>query len=358
MQHNTYDIEFYGPNTMCGSLYLGALRAGEAMARHLGEPDAADRYAALADKGGAWTDEHLFNGEYYEQQVEPDAHKAWPEPQQSAALRHGRDDKFDWPKWQYGKGCLSDQLIGQWCARMLHLGDLYDPKHIRKTLRSVFKHNWKTDLTDHACAWRLFALNEEPALLLCTWPKGERPGYAFFFADEVWCGIEYQVAAHMIREGLTDEGLAIVKGLRDRHRGDKRNPWNEFECGHHYARSMASYDLLHALSGFAYSAPAKSITFAPRVSPKRFRTFFSVGSGWGEIAQRTGKRKTTVELTVHEGALQVGRLCLALSANGADATLAGQSVPADIEKTPDGPCVRFDPPVTIPAGQTLKVRLT
>ena len=29
-QHNTYDINFFGANTMIGSLYLAALRAGEA----------------------------------------------------------------------------------------------------------------------------------------------------------------------------------------------------------------------------------------------------------------------------------------------------------------------------------------
>src|SRR5206468_8582372 len=129
------------------------------------------------------------------------------------------------------------------------------------------------------------ALNDQPGLLLCSWPNGSRPRYPFPYADEVWTGIEYQVAAHLIYEGLVDEGLAIVKGLRGRHDGERRNPWDEFECGHHYARAMASWSLLLALSGFHYSAPEATIGFAPVLSADDFRCFFSTGSAWGLYRQ-------------------------------------------------------------------------
>ena len=246
MQHNTYDMEFYGPNTMMGSLYLGALRAAEEIARYLGEEDKANEYADLFARGSAFSDQKLFNGQYYEQIVNPDAHLSWPENLRQLAINHGMDDKFPrWPRWQFGKGCVSDQLIGQWYAEMLGLGALYKRSNVRKALQSVFRYNWLPDLTDHFCSLRVYALNQEAGLLIASWPKGERPGYAFWFADEVWCGIEYQVASHLIYEGLVGGRHRRGEGIRDRHRGDRRNPWDEFECGHHYARSLASYALLH-----------------------------------------------------------------------------------------------------------------
>ena len=287
MQHNTYDIEFYGPNTMTGSLYLAALRAASELALHLGEEDKAREYAELFRKGSKWCDENLFNGEYYEQRVEPEAHEKWPDPYRWLAMRHGKNDRFkDWPKWQFGGGCLSDQMIGQWHSHILGLGYLYDPEKVHKALESIFRYNWRPTLWDHPSLLRVYALNDEAGLILCTWPKGGRPGYPVIYTDEVWCGIEYQVASHMIYEGMIEEGLSLVMGTRRRHRGDRRNPWDEFECGHHYARSMASYALLLALSGFGYSAPEKRIAFSPKIFQDEFRVFFSVASGWGLYTQK------------------------------------------------------------------------
>jgi non-lysosomal glucosylceramidase len=99
----------------------------------------------------------------------------------------------------------------------------------------------------------------------------------------VWTGIEYQVASHMIAEGLIEEGTAIVEGVRSRYDGHVRNPWNEYECGNFYARAMASYGLLIAFSGFRYSAATKILTIDPRLNIDPFRCFFSTASGWGNI---------------------------------------------------------------------------
>jgi len=341
VQHNTYDIEFHGPNTMMGSFYLGALRAAEEMARHLGEQEKADEYRAIYESGRAWMDEHLFTGEWYRQEVRPEG------TQLDVPIEN-------WPKYQYGDGCLSDQMIGQWYARILGLGDLFNPDHIRKTMASIFKYNWKADLSEHSNPQRIYALNDESGLLLCSWPSGGRPALPFVYSDEVWCGIEYQVAGHLIYEGLVEEGLAVVKGVRDRHDGTRRNPWNEFECGSHYARSMASYSVLLALSGFHYSAPEKSISFAPCIHEKDFACFFSVDSGWGMYRQQIAEdAKAMIE--VRSGSLNLQEVGLPFSAEKVDAQLAGRSIPVNVEKIEAGAVVSFAETIQINAGKTLTI---
>jgi len=356
VQHNTYDQEFWGPNTMTGSLYLGALRAGEELARAVGDEDSAATYRKLFRKGSAWTDGNLFNGEYYEQRVNPRAAAIWPKRYRDIIDR-GKDDRFkSWPRWQFGKGCLSDQLIGQWIAMMLGLGHLYDRRKVRKTLRSIFRYNWRANLSGHVCTLRIYALNDEAGLLIGTWPRGGRPGNPFWFTDEVWSGIEYQVASHLIYEGLVEEGLAVVKGARDRYRGGRRNPWDEIECGHHYARSMSSYALLTALSGFHYSAPDAAIGFAPSVFEKDFRTFFSVASGWGQYSQKVRGRQAALAIRVDHGELTVGRIVTPLIRKGSRITVtaAGRRRAARAEA---GAAV-LDEAVTIRQGQTLRITTT
>lgn len=336
IQHNTYDIEFLGPNTMMGSLYLGALRAAEEMALHLGEKGKAAEYRALYESGRARMEQMLYNGEYYVQKCDP----------------------AQAPKYQYGEGCLADQMIGQWMARLVGLGELFDPERVHSALKAIYQHNWKTDFWDHANCQRIYALNDEKGLLLCTWPRGERPALPFVYSDEVWCGIEYQVASHMIYEGLVDEGLAIVRGVRERHDGRRRNPWNEFECGSHYARSMASWSLLTALSGFSFDLTEQRIGFAPRFRPEKFRTFWSVSTGWGTYRQRTGA-KSTCALHVAYGTLTLRRLdlCTIVDMGKAKVRLNGESVPFALGQAGVGCAILFAEPLKLQAGDTLRVRM-
>jgi len=341
VQHNTYDIEFHGPNTMMGSFYLGALRAGEEIARYLGEDEKADEYRSVFESGKAWMDENLFNGEWYRQEVRVDG-------------KHLNVPVKDWPKYQYGDGCLSDQMIGQWYARILGLGDLFDAEKVKKTMASIFKYNWLGDLSEHANPQRIYALNDEAGLLLCSWPSGGRPALPFVYSDEVWCGIEYQVAAHLIYEGLVEEGLAVVKGVRDRHDGERRNPWNEFECGNHYARSMASYSVMLALSGFQYSAPAKGISFAPCIHEKDFSCLFSVDSGWGMYRQQiAGSPRAMIE--IRSGSLELQEIGLPFGAREVDVRLGGKSVSATVVKGESGIVVSFSESVSINSGETLVI---
>lgn len=258
-QHNTYDIEFHGPNPMISSLYLCALRAAEEISKHLGDYESAKKYREIFEKGREKFREKLWNGEFYVQRFsgEPSI------------------------RYQVGEGCLSDQLIGQWLSHVVGLGYILPEEQVRKTLMSILRYNWKENLSEHANCQRTYALNDEKGLLLCSWPKGGKPDYPFPYCDEVWSGVEYQVAAHLIYEGFLEEGLRIVKGVRERYDGLKRNPWDEVECGHHYARAMSSWSLILALSGFGYDAATSKIGFSPKVFKENFKCFFSTGSGWG-----------------------------------------------------------------------------
>lgn len=365
LQHNTYDIEFCGPNAMTGSFYLGALRAAAEMARHLGEAGKAEEYRAVYESGRARMDATLFNGEYYVQDVRLDALDLAPhepsgpfqvyDPSMPPESRLLDPEKPDFPKLQIGEGCLSDQMIGQWYARMLDLGDLFDPDNVREALASIFRYNWKSDLSKFPNPARIYALNDEAGLLTATWPHGERPGLPTYFCDEVWCGIEYQVASHLIHEGFVDEGLAVVKGARDRYTGVRRNPWNEFECGNHYARSMASYALSLALAGFFYSAPRQLLRFIPRIYQEDFACFFSVDSGWGMVKQVNAAATKRATVQVHYGELSLRHLHIAFSVPGPHVTLGGNPVDAVAQVVEKGTLLSFTTPILISAGESLVV---
>jgi len=126
------------------------------------------------------------------------------------------------------------------------------------------------------------------------------------YSDEAWTGIEYQVASHLIEEGLVEEGLTIVQAARSRYEGKTRNPWNEYECGNWYARAMANYAVLGALAGFRYSAVAKTLHFAPKLAVRPFRSFFSTASGFGVIALD----ERSLGIHVIEGELAVRKLVI------------------------------------------------
>jgi len=193
-------------------------------------------------------------------------------------------------------------MLGQWLAMVAGLGRFLPEDRLKTTLGSIYKYNFLTDFRELSNGQRTYALNDESGLLLCSWPKGGRPPLPFVYSDEVWTGIEYHVASHLMYEGLVDEGLSIVKAVRDRYDGRKRNPWDEVECGHHYARAMSSWGVLLALTGYSYSGPAKSLEFAPKLFPDNFRTFWSTGSGWGGYAQKEEKGTVqTIELSIAGG---------------------------------------------------------
>jgi non-lysosomal glucosylceramidase len=274
VQHNTYDVEFYGPNPLCGIYYLGGLRAAEEMARAVGDTASAAEYRRLFDSGRKWIDANLFNGEYYVQQI-----RGVAKDKIAPALRSdmGSEDTVD-PQYQMGAGCLADQLIGQYLADVAGLGPLVAPANIRKTLDSLYRYNYRRTMFEHQSVERTYVLNDEAAVVVCDYAKAERPRIPFPYYAEAWTGIEYLVASQMIFAGMTSHGVEFFRNARLRFDGEKRNPWNEPECGHHYARAMSAWSGVVAAGGFRYHGGEQAVEIH---APVGHRCFWSTATGWG-----------------------------------------------------------------------------
>ena len=290
--HNTYDIEFWGADGMGTSFYLGALAAAIAMGPACGA-DVAN-YEVLLAKGRQAMTTTLWNGDWFIQKVQwkglragnPVQNVSWSvnyTPEAAQLLRE------EGPKYQYGTGCLSDGVLGDWIARCCGIGPVVDEKKTGQHLASVFKYNFRKSLHDHANPQRPgYAFAPEGGLLLCSWPKGGKPALPFVYSDEVWTGIEYQVAAHLMMTGQITAGLKIVRAIRARYDGRWRNPFDEYECGHWYARAMSSYSLLQALSGARYDAVDQVLYLRPALQGD-FRAFLCTATGYGTVGIRHGK---------------------------------------------------------------------
>lgn len=341
-QWNTYDEALHGVTTFISGYYLAALRAGEEWAGRVGDAATADRFHAIFVKGGENLEKLCWNGEYYEQKL---------------------DDYMTRPG-EVGPGCMSDQLIGQWWAHQLGLGYLLPRDRVKSALAAVFRSNWKPDLTGWKHTPRAFAGDGDKGLIICTWPRGGRPPHVMLYSDEVWTGIEYQVAAHMIYEGMIEEALAIVKSVRDRYDGAPRapiprNPWNEIECGGHYARAMSSWSLLLALSGYEYDGPAGVLRFAPSVTPDSFRSFFCGPEGWGSLAQSRGAGGQRASIAVVSGRLPISRLRLVASGavQNAKVTINDAEVPSKFEIVNGEVRITFEKPRVVHEDETLVATL-
>lgn len=290
--HNTYDIEYWGPDGHCTSFYLGALMAAVRMGTALGDDVA--RYEALLEKGRAFLEQSLYNGEYFYQKIQTEGLDAEFHPIDASSNGQGYADivkllNEQGAKYQYGTGCLSDGVLGFWIARVCGIdAPVADTAKVRSHLKAVYTYNLKHDLSSHANPQRpAYAMGNEGGLLLCTWPRGGALAIPFVYSDEVWTGIEYQAASHLIFEGMTQEGLDIVRVCRDRYDGVRRNPFNEYECGHWYARALSSYGLLQALTGARYDAVDKTLYIDSRVG-KDFRSFLATATGFGTAGLQDG----------------------------------------------------------------------
>ncbi len=275
VQHNTMDVEYYGPNPQIQIWYLGALRAMEEMAKAMGEHIFASDCRTLFEKGKKFTDEILFNGEYYEQIIQTAEKK---EDILMKTVASGKAYIID-PPYQLGKGCLVDQLIGQYMAHVYGLGYLVKPENVQKTLNSILKYNYRPTMLNHFNNMRSYALGDESALLMASYPRGGRPKIPFPYYSEVMTGFEYTAAIGMLYEGQIQNGLLCIKNIRDRYDGLKRSPFDEAECGHHYARAMTSWGATLAITGFQYSGVNKSMSFKNQMGS----FFWSNGYAYGTI---------------------------------------------------------------------------
>ena len=296
--HNTYDIEFWGPEALCTGFYVGALTAFITMGNFLNED--VNQYKELLAKGKEYLEHNLFNGQYFFQEIKYKGLNAGnPVDASKKSFSGNYSDEAkkllqeEGPKYQYGKGCLSDGVLGAWIARMSGLHDVADSKKINSHLLSVYKYNFKKNLSDHANPQRpSYALGDEGGLLLCSWPKGGKLSLPFVYSDEVWTGIEHQVAAHLMLMGNVNAGLQITRASRDRYNGKVRNPFNEYECGHWYARALSSYGYLQALTGVRYDAVDKTLYIDSKIGD--FTSFLSTETGFGNVHYAKGKASLNV----------------------------------------------------------------
>ena len=270
-QHNTMDVEYYGPNPQMQGWYLGALKSASIMAREMNDIAFAQCCTALFEKGSHYMDQHLFNGEYYEHKIQVPA-----KIRRNLSHDMGAKDLSS-PILQLGAGCLVDQLVGQYMAHTLGLGYLTKEENVKQTLKSIMKYNFKTGFHNHFNHMRSYVLGDESGLLMATYPRGNRPEQPFPYFNEVMTGFEHSTAAHMLYEEMSESGLKVIESVRDRFDGYKRNPFDEAECGHHYARAMAAWSEVLAITGFLYSGVTREMTFAAREG----QFFWSTGSCWG-----------------------------------------------------------------------------
>jgi len=290
-QHNTMDVEYYGPNPQMEFWYLGALRAGEEMAKFMNDSEFVKKCAELFASGSKWTDQNLFNGEYYIQKIAPP--KSMADVAKGLQVGMGSADLSN-PDFQLGEGCLVDQLVGQYMAHICGLGYLAEKQNIETTLSTIMKYNYVEDFSPLFNNMRSYVMGNESGLIMASWPKG-RLKVPFPYFAEAMTGFEYTAAVGMLFENQTVNGLKCIRSIRDRFDGLKRNPFNEPECGHHYARAMASWASVIALSGFQYSGVTKSMKFT--ANPGTW--FWSNGSAWGTCSIKD----KTAKLTVLHGSL-------------------------------------------------------
>jgi len=333
-QPNTYDISFFGPNIYIGALWLAALRAAEEMATLENDPAYATMLRSRFELGRDRYDKLLWNSDYYIQILDP-----------SAPVEH-----------QFGEGCLADQLFGQWWAHLLDLGYILPAAHVKTTLRSIITHNFKQDFTGFTHGFRVYADQKDAGLLVCTWPHGGRPAVPVRYCDEVWTGIEYQVAAHCIFEGMPDEGMRLLSAVRARYSGERRNPFNEIECGDHYSRAMAGWSLLEALTGFSYDGATGSLRFAPPASESDFCLPLITGDGWGDVRREQRGGEITTTFAARHGEFRFRTLMIPhQAASSVEATRGGRPIAFNQERGDGLLRLTFAEPIVIDSASSLAI---
>jgi non-lysosomal glucosylceramidase len=350
-QHNTLDADWYGPIAWLSGMYLAALRAGSAMAREMGDREFAERCHAICERGRRSLMDQLFNGEYFVNQ---------PDPKHLDAINSGT-------------GCHIDQVLGDsWCHQV-GLERIADAAKARSALQSLWRYNFTPDVGPWRAAnlpGRWYAMAGEGGLLMCTFPKadwnyqkaaGKGPDWAAGYFNECMTGFEYQVAGHMIAEGMLLEGLAITRAVHDRYHAARRNPWNEVECGDHYARAMASYGVYVSACGVEYHGPRGHLGFAPRLSPDNFRAAFTAAEGWGTFSQNDRNGQLAAQIKLAWGRLRLRSLSLGLSRALpkplVKVSLEGRDLPASLAVSNQRAEIRLASELTLDAGATLNLTL-
>lgn len=344
-QHNTLDTPWFGKVAWLSSLYLAAARACEEMAKEVGDESFAAECRDVAERGRRSIDAQLFNGEYYVQI-----------PDKEHVRTIGSYD-----------GCEIDQVFGQSWAWQVGLGRILKEENVKKALASLWKYNFTPDVgpfRKHYAAGRWYAMPGEGGLLMCSWPRGDKArvqqGFDLYF-NECMSGFEHQVAGHLIWEGMVQEGLAVIRAIHDRYHAARRNPWNEVECGDHYARAMASYGVFLAACGYEYHGPKGYLAFAPRLSPESFRAAFTTAEGWGTFSQKRDGSTQHESIDVRLGRLRARTLCFTVAKSdkptSASVTVGGKAIESAFSMDGDRIRIVLAADAIVDAGQQIQVQI-
>ncbi len=362
-QAHTLDASWSGPMGWLSSVYCAALRAGEQMALVMDDDAFAYSCGRIADSGYDAIVKKVYNGEYF---------------------IHLPPNK---EQINTGNGSHIDQVLGQSWAVQTGLPRVLPKEETVSALNALWKYNVAPDAGGYAVkhtaikGHRVYAAEGEAGMLMTTWPTGGAetavPGMAERvedfetwlgpggYFDECMTGFEYQAAAHMIYEGepgseLVKRGLAVARNVHDRYAPEKRNPFNEIECGDHYARAMAGYGVFLAACGFEYNGPQGEIGFAPRIFPENFRAPFTTAQGWGTFSQTIDENGLEAKFQVKWGALAVQTVRLnpvGMETGSVTVTCRGEPVAATVSMKQGMAVIQLETPVRIPEHAELRVVL-
>ncbi|MEM2187319.1 MAG: GH116 family glycosyl hydrolase [Thermofilaceae archaeon] len=282
----TFDAwSMIGITSFTGILWLASLKAAEWAAHVLGDSGYTEFAAKTLEEAKANLERMLWNGEYFDLWVEP-----------VSGLRDS--------------GCSSSHLDGQmYLSLLLDLGYVVEREKVLSALRSIYKYNFKG----------------EEGLINGSYPGRPRPAFSGDMPlpngtgllyeigsqiDTPWTGIEFEVAAHMIHEGLLEEALNILKAVHERY-ARYGLYWNHIECGGHYYRAMDSWLVLMALEGLSYNGFDASLKFAPKINEKAFKGLLTVAGTWGLVEQKVENGMQNLLIRIENGCLKLKTIKIA-----------------------------------------------
>jgi uncharacterized protein (DUF608 family) len=348
-QHNTLDTDWFGKAAWLSGLYLAAAAAAAQMADEVGDHEFAAQCRNLFKAGQKNLPKQLFDGDYFINKVDP---------KHLDAINSGT-------------GCEIDQVFGQSWAFQIGLPRVLPEKETITALKSLWRYNFSPDAGGYHKQMgpgRWYAMPGEAGLLMCSFPRSDwdfkrasgrgKPDWAAGYFNECMNGFEHQVASHMIWEGMLLEGLAIERTVHDRYGAARRNPWNEIECGDHYARSMASYGVYLAACGFEHHGPKQHIGFAPKLTPENFKCAFTSAEGWGSFSQKSEGGMQKTEIVLRWGSLNLKTIALAGNGHSAKVSHAGKPVAVSVTREGKRVLLTLKNSVKISAGEKLEIALT
>lgn len=337
-QPNTYDISIYGINTFIGTLYISALHAASRMADRLGNDDLARELATRAESGTSILEDRLWNGEWYIQEVDLEQHA----------------------EQNWATGLHSDHLLGQWWADSLQLPSSLNPDNVKTAVESIFKYNFRETLEGVPTPERWFGVATDAGLINCTWPREGRPEVPTRYSDEVWTGLEYEVAALLVSTGQVESALTLLTAVRDRYNGVRMNPWDDIECGDHYVRAMSSWSILLAATDFGWDAHLGELRIGNRTGQDHLVAPFFAAPAWGQLEIDGSGGRTSVVIRPDAGALSIGSIMLpsVQVTSGVAVSLDGQEIEADFAQTAEGIRIIFASRVDVRCDSELRITVS